>query len=260
MLPMCPTSCITFSPPPWTAPLTSIKSIYYSAVCAAAFARHPAPGQQVSKDRPITAVTPPGYPSSTVVLRPMKLGWCNSCLHHLVKASTCIFGVTIFSGNHRLYLPSKVIILWFSLWDTTLPSKYQEESTRSINPDYIAWEQQDQLLLCWLLACLSEANLGHVVGCQTSHAVWTTLELYWPPSHHPISCNFNFNSKTQKKKGVSDIDDYLLKMKNIADKLAVAGEPVGEQKLVLHILGGLGVECKPFCDIDPCPTSIDFSI
>ena len=67
-----------------------IKSIYYSAVCAAAFARHPAPGQQVSKDRPITAVTPPGYPSSTVVLRPMKLGWCNSCLPHLVKASTCI--------------------------------------------------------------------------------------------------------------------------------------------------------------------------
>ena len=51
-----------------------IKSIYYSAVCAAAFARHPVLGQQVSKDRPITAVTPPGYPSSTVVLRPMKLG------------------------------------------------------------------------------------------------------------------------------------------------------------------------------------------
>ena len=84
---------LLFDFPYWAPALASklgIKSIYYSAVCAAAFARHPVLGQQVSKDRPITAVTPPGYPSSTVVLRPMKLGWCNSCLPHLVKASTCI--------------------------------------------------------------------------------------------------------------------------------------------------------------------------
>ncbi|KAJ9671557.1 hypothetical protein PVL29_025319 [Vitis rotundifolia] len=59
---------------PYLAPALAsklgIKSIYYSAVCAAAFARHPVPGRQVSKNRPITSVTPPGYPSSTVVLRP----------------------------------------------------------------------------------------------------------------------------------------------------------------------------------------------
>ncbi|RVW18087.1 UDP-glycosyltransferase 79B9 [Vitis vinifera] len=47
-----------------------IKSIYYSAVCAAALVRHPVPGGQVGKDRPITAGPPRGYPSSTVVLRP----------------------------------------------------------------------------------------------------------------------------------------------------------------------------------------------
>ncbi|RVW18080.1 UDP-glycosyltransferase 79B2 [Vitis vinifera] len=98
LLPMCPFSCITFSSPPWTAPLTKsrqpyalkpdfllfdfpywapalasklgIKSIYYSAVCAAALARHAVPGGQVGKDRPITAGPPRGYPSSTVVLRP----------------------------------------------------------------------------------------------------------------------------------------------------------------------------------------------
>ena len=140
------------------------------------------------------------------------------------------------------------------------PPKYQEESTRSINPDYIAWEQQDQLLLCWLLACLSEANLGHVVGCQTSHAVWTTLETLLASQSSSNIMQLQFQLQNTKKKGVSDIDDYLLKMKNIADKLAVAGEPVGEQKLVLHILGGLGVECNPFVtSILARPASISLS-
>lgn len=35
-------------------------------------------------------------------------------------------------------------------------------------------------------------------------------------------------------------------MKNILDKLVAAGEPVDEQRLVLHILGGLGVEYNLF--------------
>ncbi|KAJ9671556.1 hypothetical protein PVL29_025318 [Vitis rotundifolia] len=64
---------LLFDFPYWAPALASklgIKSIYYSAVCAAALARHPVPGGKVSKDRPIAAVPPPGYPSSTVVLRP----------------------------------------------------------------------------------------------------------------------------------------------------------------------------------------------
>ncbi|KAL6314774.1 hypothetical protein AAG906_027123 [Vitis piasezkii] len=69
---------------PSLASKLGIKSIYYSAVCAAAFARHPVPGRQVSKDRPINACS-----------APMKLGWCNSCLRHLVKASTCIYKLAV---------------------------------------------------------------------------------------------------------------------------------------------------------------------
>ncbi|KAL6314517.1 hypothetical protein AAG906_026853 [Vitis piasezkii] len=63
-----------FDFPYWAPALASklgIKSIYYSAVCASAVAHHPPPGRQVSKDSTLTTdVPPPGYPSSTVVLRP----------------------------------------------------------------------------------------------------------------------------------------------------------------------------------------------
>ncbi|KAI3465169.1 hypothetical protein Pfo_021832 [Paulownia fortunei] len=44
------------------------------------------------------------------------------------------------------------------------------------NPDFITWEQQDQLLLSLLLLLMSEGILGYVVGCQTSHKVWSTIE------------------------------------------------------------------------------------
>ncbi|KAL6314540.1 hypothetical protein AAG906_026879 [Vitis piasezkii] len=58
----------------WAPALASqlgIKSIYYCVVCAAAVAHTPIPAQQGSKDcRQLTDVPPPGYPSSTVVLRP----------------------------------------------------------------------------------------------------------------------------------------------------------------------------------------------
>ena len=58
----------------WAPALASqlgIKSIYYSAVCAAAVAYIPVPDRHGGKDcRPLTDLPPPGYPSSTVVLRP----------------------------------------------------------------------------------------------------------------------------------------------------------------------------------------------
>lgn len=42
------------------------------------------------------------------------------------------------------------------------------------------------------------------------------------------------------KKGSQSMVDYLQKMKTIADNLAVASQPLNEDDLILHILGGLG--------------------
>ena len=99
------------------------------------------------------------------------------------------------------------------------PPKYQEESTRSINPDYIAWEQQDQLLLCWLLASIFESKLS----CSLDHP-WNFIGLSDIIQYHATSI-----STPKYKKGSFWHDDYLLKMKNIADKLATAREPVDSE-------------------------------
>lgn len=48
------------------------------------------------------------------------------------------------------------------------------------------------------------------------------------------------------KKGGMCIYKYLLKRKDLADKLATAGEPIDGIKLLLYILNGLGAEYNAF--------------
>uniref|UniRef100_A0A803QRN3 Retrovirus-related Pol polyprotein from transposon TNT 1-94-like beta-barrel domain-containing protein n=1 Tax=Cannabis sativa TaxID=3483 RepID=A0A803QRN3_CANSA len=44
------------------------------------------------------------------------------------------------------------------------------------------------------------------------------------------------------KKGSMTIDEYFLKMKQFRDELAIAGQPISDEDLILYILGGLGSE------------------
>jgi len=49
-------------------------------------------------------------------------------------------------------------------------------SSSIINPSFLHWKQQDQLILSALLSSLSLDVLHLVVDCFTLHCVWYTLE------------------------------------------------------------------------------------
>lgn len=62
------------------------------------------------------------------------------------------------------------------------PEKYlisQDEEADNINTDLLEWEQQDQLLVFWLLSSMSEGLLTRMVGCETSYQIWTKLNQYF---------------------------------------------------------------------------------
>ena len=42
-----------------------------------------------------------------------------------------------------------------------------DQKVARINPKFTAWQQQDQLLVCWLLSSMSESILPHMVGSNT---------------------------------------------------------------------------------------------
>jgi hypothetical protein len=45
-------------------------------------------------------------------------------------------------------------------------------TTPVINPFFLSWKQQDQLIMSALLSFLSTEILHLVVDCDTSHSIW----------------------------------------------------------------------------------------
>jgi hypothetical protein len=64
-----------------------------------------------------------------------------------------------------------------------------DDSFSTINPSFLCWKQQDQLILSALLSSPSMDVLHLVVDCQTSSYVWHTLKkAFFSPSNFHI-CN-----------------------------------------------------------------------
>lgn len=117
----------------------------------------------------------------------------------------------------------------------------ENKKTTTSNPAYIEWNKQDQNLLSWLRATLSEHVLSQVVGLRTSRAVWTTIEQRFAS----LSRTHTIELKRQLqnlKKGNLSISDYMLKHKNIIDELSTIGHFINESDQVTHILDGIPEE------------------
>ena len=56
------------------------------------------------------------------------------------------------------------------------PPKFLSSTDTTINPNYITWQKQDNILLRWILSSLTEPVLTQVVGLSTSASVWQALD------------------------------------------------------------------------------------
>lgn len=124
-------------------------------------------------------------------------------------------------------------------------SKSKEDDSPSLNPDYVSWSRQDQLLLSWILSSLTEGVHAQVVGLSTSYEVWHHLATTYASTSKARIMQLRLQLH-QLKKGADTMSEFLLKAKSIADQLAMALKPIDDDDLVLYILGGLGSEYGPF--------------
>lgn len=109
------------------------------------------------------------------------------------------------------------------------------------NPSYLDWIKRDQLLVSWLLSYLSEAMLGHVVRCSSAAEIWKILENLFQNHSNARILQLRSQLHTQKK-GTLSIDEYMLKMREIADNLITAGQKVSDDELIMNILEGVCAE------------------
>lgn len=59
------------------------------------------------------------------------------------------------------------------------PQKFlsnQDKARGKINPEFLEWEQQDQLLVSWLLSSMTESLLTRMVGCDSAAQIWRVLD------------------------------------------------------------------------------------
>ena len=67
-------------------------------------------------------------------------------------------------------------------WVAKIPPRFasQEDALEDrVSEEFRLWEQQDQLLLSWLMASMSESILTQVVECDFTWQVWEKLQIYF---------------------------------------------------------------------------------
>ncbi|KAH6823664.1 hypothetical protein C2S53_004231 [Perilla frutescens var. hirtella] len=113
-----------------------------------------------------------------------------------------------------------------------------------LNPEYILWHRQDQLLSSWLQSTLCENMHTFIVGLEISKEVWETLEINFASQTRAKVMQHKLQLQTLKKGNLS-MREYLNQIKNYCDTLAAAGQYISEEDKILHILSGLGHEYNP---------------
>lgn len=125
------------------------------------------------------------------------------------------------------------------------PPEFLLDSPKEANPQYLAWIQQDQNVLCWINATLSPTVLAHVACLKTTRDAWIALEKRFTS----LSRSHIIQLKTQLqsiKKGSQSISEYIQRIKHLAENLDVVLCPVDDEDLIIHTLNGLPSDYGPF--------------
>ncbi|KAH0776743.1 hypothetical protein KY290_008154 [Solanum tuberosum] len=100
---------------------------------------------------------------------------------------------------------------------TQTPTQFLDDTNTNPNPEYTIWLRQDQLVLSWIVASVSESILPQLVGAATARVAWDKLVASYASGSRP----------------------YI-------HKLAALQHLVSNDDLVEFVLAGLGPSYRPF--------------
>lgn len=60
----------------------------------------------------------------------------------------------------------------------------------SVNPEFLLWTRQDQLLSAWIQSSLTESTMVQIVGLTSSKEIWQTIEANFESQCCSTSCSF----------------------------------------------------------------------
>ncbi|KAI9185996.1 hypothetical protein LWI28_012856 [Acer negundo] len=129
--------------------------------------------------------------------------------------------------------------------DSTISPPNRLDPDGSVREEFLDWEQQDQILLCWLLSSVSQEILPQLVGCLTACQAWNTIERFFSSQSRANLIQLKLQLQTLKKASMT-MTEYLLKKKSIINALAYSGYGMTEEDKIMYVLSGLGAEYDSF--------------
>ncbi|XP_074361424.1 uncharacterized protein LOC141701687 [Apium graveolens] len=182
--------------------------------------------------------------SSSATLSPASTNLPNiTSIHHLIS-------VRLDNNNYLLWLTQfKPLLKGYGLEgyvDGTLPypPRTLTPEATTVNPAYVQWQKQDQVLLGWLLSSLSEAVLAQVVGLTTTRDAWIALDRQFASKSRARIMQLRRELQTMRK-GSKSMQQFFSHAKQLADSLAASGYPIVTSDLQQIILVGLDSSYDP---------------
>ncbi|XP_020218432.1 uncharacterized protein LOC109801728 [Cajanus cajan] len=133
------------------------------------------------------------------------------------------------------------------LLENSVPEKFktkEDEAENKIREEYLQYDQQDQLVVAWLLASMTTPILTKMVGLVRTHQIWKRLETYFASQTRAKIKKLKLQLQMSKKN--STVTKYLLSIKKTVDSLAAVGSPISEEEHIEAILDGLPEEFDSF--------------
>jgi uncharacterized membrane protein YgcG len=116
--------------------------------------------------------------------------------------------------------------------------------TKEVNPEFTRWMALDQQVLSYLLSTMTRDVMLQVATATTAAELWAAVEEIFSSQSRARAMNTRIALATLKKGNMS-ANDYVAKMKALADEMAGAGKPISDDELVGYILMGLDEEYNP---------------
>ncbi|CAL8171708.1 unnamed protein product [Prunus armeniaca] len=129
--------------------------------------------------------------------------------------------------------------------DTTTSTPPTTTSITNLNPDFLSWYQQDQLVVSYITTTLSPTVLSLTIGHDSAKSIWECLQNHYTQRNLASASSLRFQLHDMSK-GSKTIDDYLNHAKSLDDALFSINKHVSDEDLVNAVLRGLGAEFSMF--------------
>ncbi|CAN6310998.1 unnamed protein product [Urochloa humidicola] len=125
-----------------------------------------------------------------------------------------------------------------------IDTKIDGKDVKSVNPEYTRWVALDQQVLGYLLTTMTRDVMAQVASARTSAELWAAVEEIFSSTTRARSMNTRI-ALTNLKKGNMSVTAYMTKMKALADELAAAGKPLGDEEFTAFVVNGLDEDYNP---------------